>query len=442
MSQPGAGKGFVPINNFNGSAIADRNNPAYGSRKQHTTYGKHDRNAKSIGIQRHSGQQKYLERNPGHKPATSHGSSPSYSSPVKRRKTEHPNPVPESLHTVLEIDDSEEDEIQQLPAQHASTPRAQSILSSRSPHSTTSKRSGAGSKPASQPTSEFANTDSFLQPKRVKSSRRRGSKGPNDRRAAQDEVPFLSSGSLSQARSVTDEGFEESLTTTRSIFDGFEQGVHQNPSRHNQPQQAMERVTSKHFPTMRINESTAETENHATQAPRGGSQTTRNLRDYQPTGFKIGGDLVEGSDDELAQPTPDIMKARRKKSPSIHVQKGRGAPDLESLTGKCYRLDYARSYDLQAESKKLMLRQIKNDAKIFRLADEDPEGNVETIDEVNLSKINAVTSDNLARMRIMGPFKNGSRYWFDLKFEDRNEFREFLHTWVLPEAVQKHVYTE
>ena len=193
---------------------------------------------------------------------------------------------------------------------------------------------------------------------------------------------------------------------------------------------------------MRINELTAETENRAAEASRGGSQTTRNLRDYQPTSFELGGDPVEGSDDELAQPTDDIWKTRRRTLPSLPVQKGRGAPDFEGLTSKCYRLDYARSYDLQARSKKLMLRQTKNDPKTFRLTDEDPEGNVETIDEVNVGKINAATYDNLTRMRIMGPFKNGSRYWFDLKFVDRNEFREFLHTWVLPEVVQKHVYTE
>ncbi|KAF2629290.1 hypothetical protein BU25DRAFT_465433 [Macroventuria anomochaeta] len=435
MKKPAAGKGYQPINTLNSNAIADRNNPAFG-RKHTTTYGKHDRNTKLIGLQRDRGQQAFLERNPSHKSATSYSYSVPQASPLKRRKTEHPNV--KHPHTVQEIDDSEEDEIQEVipPASQASTPRARSIMSSRSPHSTASKQSGTGAKPASQPMSEFAQTNNLLNPKRAPSRRRKNVNATNkSRRGSQADVPFLGAGSLSQGQSanIADDDIKPPGTARKTILQSIEQGVKRNPSLI-ESQHSNERVTSKHFPTMRINESTAaETYDRITSGV-SESGLTRNLREYRPAESHIPelkGDPIEGSEDELAQ--PNTSKSRRKQSPSTTSQMKHSAAARKNTIDKCYQLEYARSYGFGPDWAQFSMEHTENPRK-FRISGLDLNGNSKVLKILDLASINRITSDNTHSMRITGPSVNGNMYWCDLKFPEFKDFIQFRDNYIIPEV--------
>lgn len=433
-SQPGAGKGVVPMNTLNATSIADRHNPAYGKR---TTYGKIDRNARSIGQERHSGQQAFLAQNPGHKTATSPSYSLSHGSPAKRRKTDHPTLARKSPNIVVDLDNSDDDKMQQVPARQTSTPGAQSVRSSKSPRSITSKISGNSSRPASQITSEFAKTDGLMQPKRAKPPRRQSSKGlsvhPGE---ARDDVPLYGAGSPPVAPFITDDGFQDRPTARRSILTDFEQGV----SRESLPSEARHTdgsVRSTHFSKMQIKESTVESEERAARAAEAGSRAMKNLREFQSANMEIEDDAIEGSEDELAPPSPNTSRTRGKKSSSKIPQTNKSAAvKRTSAAGQSYQLEYARSYEFDGTQTQLLLERTDNPKK-FKITGQDTSGKIKLLKVLDLASVTKITSDNTHNMRLTGSSVDGNIYWCDLTFTNFIDHQTFLQTYVHPEVAEK-----
>jgi hypothetical protein len=152
-------------------------------------------------------------------------------------------------------------------------------------------------------------------------------------------------------------------------------------------------------------------------------------------------DPISGSEDELAQKDSDTSKAGRRQSPSTTMLKD-DAREQSDATGTSYRLRYARSYNLNVSSKDLRLRQVEPGSKTYRVTTPDSEGNVQTLDIIDLGCVNRSDFDNLNRIRLLGPSKNGGRYWFDLQFAEDEKFRNFRDNFVLRECLQGLVHKE
>lgn len=446
ISQPGAGMGVQPINTLNSNAVADRINPA----RKHT-YSKSDRNAaKLFSREQFPARVEYRTLHPEHNSAA----APDYvvaGSPAKRRKTGNFNEAPVDT---IEVGDSDEDEIQPVapPARQTPTPRPPSSFSSHSPHSTTSRHSGISSKAASQPTSEFANTSNFLAPKRQRPRRKGANDQDESRGVSHAEVPFLGAGSQAQEHPIEihQDNFKSRHSARGLILQDLKQGW-KGSLVPNESQHTDGRVTSSHFKPdnskMRINESTRaeatarEYDRIAGDLARQ-SASGRNLRDFRPAEHASGvrGDPIEGSEDELAQMTPNTSKPRRRESPSKAVPKGDSRQQNDGA-GKCYRLRYARTYNLNVNFEDLQLRQDKTNPKNFRITTFDSERNVQTLETIDLRRVNRTDFDNVNRIRLLGPVTNGNRYWFDLQFADSHEFPNFRVTYVVPECLHNMVTT-
>lgn len=433
--QPGAGNSWKPVNSLNSNSIADRHNPAYGRNKP-TTYSKLNRNTKSIGTQRGRGQQGYLERNPEYSPSTSYNYSVSHASPLKRRKTEHT--TAERAHSVQEIEDSDGDEIQEVaPPARQATPGACSAMSSRSPRSATTRQAATGAKLGSQPTSEFANLDKFLNPKRNPRPRRPRSKGPGEhRRESRTESALLGAGSPSRETVyINDDDFETPRTARSLILQDFKQGV-KPKSTSNDQQHSRGRVTSSHFPVMRINESCADMDDGMVSQI---ASTSKDLRDYRPaqcSASDVGKDPIEDSEDELAQSAPNSARAGPKQSPSKILQTKRITAKRKTTTEKSYQLEYARSYDVEPDSLRLTLEPTEN-PKDFRIMGHDLNGKSKLLKMLKLASVNRIVSDDVRSMRLVGPVANGNKYWCDLTFANFLGFQHFRDTFVYPEVANK-----
>ena len=248
-------------------------------------------------------------------------------------------------------------------------------------------------------------------------------------------------GSSPQSYSIglTESGMKRSETSRRTIFESFEQGVHHHDFIRNESQQPDGSVTSMHFPSMRINESTVEAYGRIPKEKSGELRSTRNLRDYRPAdsrALESKGDPIQDSDDELALPAaPGASKPKYKKSPSKNGQRGRSAATRKGAAGQTFSLDFAQTYDLEATGPNLMLRQSPDNPRVFRITSSDVDGNIETIHTLDLTCVNKITSDNTHLMRLGGPTRNGGPYWFDLKFPESSEFIRFRTNYVEREIV-------
>jgi hypothetical protein len=441
-SQPGAGMGMQPINTLDRGTVASSTN----GRKQTTTYSKHDRNARSIGVQRHSGQEAWLERNPNHRVAVSPTRDASHARPAKRRKTENPNAP--RMDPVEIVDD--EDEVAARPRQTL-TPRPPSQFPSHSPHSTHSRHSDRSSKRATQPVSEFMNTSDLMTPKRSK-PRRKGANGHDDsRRGSHAEASFLGDGSQPHEQSI--EIYQDDMDPRNpprtSILQSLKQGGDRGPGSRDL-EQANGRVTSSHFrlknPKMAINESTkAETAARdydvRVEKLARSSGPGRNLRDFQPAEYasEVQDDPIEGSEDELSRPI--APKPNRQKSPTEHARVGKTAPKRSPTFGKSYVLSHARSYTIGPDCMNLTLGHTEN-PKEFRIDGQDSDGKVDVFRLLNLGSVTRVQSDNLRRMRLTGGLIDGNKYWCDLTFAKTRDFNEFRSQYVDPEVLSRSVVSK
>ncbi|KAH6638734.1 hypothetical protein C7974DRAFT_409748 [Boeremia exigua] len=414
--KPTSERAFHPINTLNDSTFAPRNNPVHTS-KHPKTYGKLGR---SIGEQRHGGQQAYLERNPSH---LVHGAS--HTSPAKRRKTEH---APAAPVVTVEIEDSDDE--RQQPAQAASTPRPGSAISrSRSPHSTDSRQARPGLRPPSESVSEFTSTQKLFTPfrRRIKSHVSDESQNGNGA-----NVPTTSVGKLSRGQSVVSINDEEGQTTTRPR----ERRESYQSANHVQSQRPTEGTTSRHFPAnkMRINESTAETrDREAVGLLSAGIRSHKNLREHRPAErhvLEMKGDPIEGSEDELAE--PNTTKSGRRQSSSKNPQHAKAISQRKGATGKHYRLNYIRTYDSVTEGIELSL-QFSDRPKIFEIRRADVDGDQTILDELDVNSVNKAITDNVQRVRLTGPANPSHAYYYDLGFEHAHELERFRDEIILPE---------
>jgi|SRR5690242_4246718 len=376
---------------------------------------------KLIGKQRHGGQQEYARRCGTH----------SQASPAKRIKTDHfvAEPVP-----TVEIEDSG-DEIQQGPAGRfrASTPRARSTVSSRSPHSTASKQSGIGSKVGAVPMSEFVTTSSILIPKRTNPRHKNGNTKDKNQKSFNVDVPSLSAGSLSQGQPLEPVSDDVQLLGQSGLGD-FEQGVTQRTNGRHQPQYPAGKVTSRHFPPgkMRIDESTAEEHDRTASGKSFESLLKKNLREFRPVeshSSGIRGDLIEESEDELAQ--PDTSGLQHKHSPFKGTREGKTSPRQKGAAGKRYELSYVRTHKSTPDSLGLVMR--PNDSRLsFRISGTDADGKEHTLHNLDLNSVNRALADDTHRMRLTGTMSHGNQYWYDLGFKHTDQFIHFREDVVFP----------
>ncbi|KAF3035996.1 hypothetical protein E8E11_001142 [Didymella keratinophila] len=435
---PDAGKGVQPMNTLNGPLVFGTN-PAHGKNR---TYAKAERNAAKLSGREvlFPGSEQYRQQRLGQRTANLSGHGVVHTSSTKRRKTENPNATAASP---VEIPD-DDDEVVPSP-QRASTPQTRSILSLESPRSSISKHSGTEPKPASQPTSEFKNTEWILDPRRNTRSRPRrpGSKGAGERRKGSPAVvPFIGAGSQpeEQAFAIYDDYDPTPQAPRSAILQGHEQGVDSKPSQ--TKAQRSTGLKSRHFKNnskMNVNESiageSAKDDNHRTAAAQAGSRgSSKNLRDFRHADHED--DPISGSEDDLA----DTSKARPRQSLSTTMLRA-DARQQNDTTGTSYRLRYARSYNLNVSSRDLRLRQVEPGLKTYRVTTLDGEGNVQTLDSIDLGRVNRSDFDNFNRIRLLGPSKDGGRYWFDLQFAEDERFRNFRDNHVLRECLQGLVHT-
>lgn len=438
-SQPGSANAFKPINTIAG---VQGTNPNHGKGR---TYGKIDRNAARISEREalFPGSQSYRRQQLAQKTGNVSEYGVVQTSPAKRRKTENPNTTASSP---VEILDDEDEEV--WSARRTSTPQARSIVSSGSPRSTISKHSATGPKTASQATSEFANTDELLDSRRHRPRPRRPrSKGPSEhRKMSPAGVPFLGAGTQPQGQAfVIHDDSESSPKTARSlILQEYKQGV-----THEQAPK-MQRSTglkSNHFGNgskMCVDESTAKESVEEQHSRSITERTGSNGLSYYLRNFRHAehvDDPISSSGDEIAPTNLDTSKAGRGQSLAAARRKI-DTLQQSDVTGISYGLRYARSYNLNVSSKDLRLRQVTPHSKTFRITTLDSEGNVQTLDSVDLSRVNRSEFDNLNRIRLLGSNTNGNRYWFDLQFAEDAKFRNFRDNLVAPECLQSLVYTK
>ncbi|KAJ4373614.1 hypothetical protein N0V86_007757 [Didymella sp. IMI 355093] len=442
MKKPGAGMGVQPINTLNRGTGASSTN----GRKQTTTYSKHDRKARSIGVQRHSGQEAWLERNSNHRVAISPTRDASHARPPKRRKTENPNAP--RMDPVEIVDDEDEAAAR---SRQTLTPRPPSQFSSHSPYSTNSRHSDISSKRATQPVSEFMNTSGLMAPKRSK-PRRKGANGHDvSCGGSPAEASFLGAGSQPHEQSI--EIYQEDMdprdSPRTSTLQSLKQGGDRVPVSRDLGQ-ANGRVTSSYFksknPKMAINES-IKTETAArdydmrAEKLARSSGPGRNLRDFQPAEYasEVQDDLIEGSEDELSRPS--APESKDQKSPTEHAQVRKTAPKRLPTFGKSYVLSYARSYNIGPDCVNLTLGHTEN-PKEFRIGGQDSGGKVNVFEILDLGSVTKVQSDNLRSMRLTGGIIKGNKYWCDLTFAKTRDFKEFRSQYVDPEVLSQSVATQ
>lgn len=432
-SQPGSANAYKPINTIAG---VQGTNPNHGKGR---TYGKIDRNAARISEREalFPGSQSYRQQQLARKTGNVSEYGVVHSSPAKRRKTENPNATASSP---VEIPDDEDEEV--WSARRTSTPQACSIMSSGSPRSTISKHSATGPKTASQATSEFANTDELLDPRRHRPRPRRlRSKGPSEHRKTPPAgVPFLGAGTQPQEQHFSiHEDSESPPKTARSfILNEHEQGVNQRPSR-NKAQRSTG-VTSNHFAPdklqTRINEST-EAEATASEQHNGVAGDLRHHRYAEQVTEDLNDPIQDHSEDELARVALNTSKSQRRKSPTKTGKRGNDARQQKELVGRTYRLRYFQTYGSANDKTGLILRHTET-PNILRITGMDVEGNIKTLHHLNLHSVVKAEADNTHRMRLTGSKSQGKTYWFDLHFENNQEFIAFRKLVFdrLPQSVQ------
>ncbi|KAF3000073.1 hypothetical protein E8E13_001774 [Curvularia kusanoi] len=416
MAKPGAGSAFKPTNTLD--VMAGQINPSYG-RTSKTTYGKRDRPPTAISQQRHGGQQAFLEKNPQYRPT----------SPAKRRKMG--GNYKKTIPTVELVDSDDEHGPGGGPrAEQVPTSRARSAIASRSPQgSTASKHSGTAGTPASQPTSEFRNTDQLMNPRRPRSRRSRVDLKLDD----QSEILFDDStvpagspphGILNMVSSNNSQEHQGTAETPK-------RSVHRSPPKAGRLRQSADGQTSKHFPPsqMRINESTAEENDRMARQTAVKSRADASLSTSKPaiSDRSRDTDHFEGSEDELAK--PNTSKMRDKRLPKEHKQSKISTAWQNAQPGD-YLLNSFRTYD--SGHQKSLLRPTDNPA-MFRVMIRDINDNQQTRHMLNLKSVNRALTDDECRIRLTGPLKSdGSRYWFDLAFEDAAAFRHFRDEYAFP----------
>lgn len=184
-----------------------------------------------------------------------------------------------------------------------------------------------------------------------------------------------------------------------------------------------DRVTSHHFDSnkMRINESTAQGDfDRIINGRPARPSSSKNLRDFRPAGCvpsEVKGDPIEPSEDELT--SSNTSKPRR--GPTIPKNKQQG----RDVIGREYKLSHARTYDTEPGSTDLWLSQTENSDRHFSIRGTDINGKKKILHQLNFNSINQVQTDNVQCMRLLGAKKNGAQYWYDLAFEDVEDFEHF-----------------
>ncbi|KAJ4339580.1 hypothetical protein N0V95_007744 [Ascochyta clinopodiicola] len=206
----------------------------------------------------------------------------------------------------------------------------------------------------------------------------------------------------------------ESLVPTRLAAAGTtERDVHHNSTGHALSQQNSERVTSQHFALnkMRINESTAQLHDHNSSNASGEPYSMKNLRDYRAAGegeVEVRSNPIESSEDELAQPLPNQSSTPRSLNMYRPGKGGKAAVARQGTVSNSYQLDYARTYNLDSGCEQLIMEPTAN-PKNFRIARRNPNGDLKTLQMLNLASVNKVWSDDTHMMRLEGPLKNDDR---------------------------------
>ena len=436
-SQPGAGKGFLPMNTLNGFNNAPRPTKP-------TVYGKSSRHYDPrISQARGTGEVAYLGRSHANSPTTpardvsSRQERPyrSGASHSKRRKTGHPSPQ-------AIIDFTEDDEVQEVPLSHSlATPAVHEYEVPRSSHSSRSRHSAesgptlSGRQPKVQAMSQFKFIDNITKGSRGRRKQQTsGSKSPFGRSVSGSATPNTQ-GTPIQIHD--DEPVASFRPTGNPIFDGFEQGVSDRVSKESNGHNKRAVTTSHHFPNARINESTADAKEQTATARRANGPGG-NLRNFKPAQK----DMHEAdpiSDDELAMEMPKkkTTATKRQASPSKTSQAANSSAKRKVKAGKTshsWPLIFARSHDFEshcpvsreadAPSLKLESGDESNTWRVVEYDAPNPSGTIKAL--ITPKDVIKVQADDEGRMRLEGSRQqDGNHPIFDLDFYSPRNFREF-----------------
>lgn len=222
----------------------------------------------------------------------------------------------------------------------------------------------------------------------------------------------------------------EKRSSRSQILQNHEQGVRDESL--DKERQIFTGLTSRYFPPskphMRINESTKA----ESTAKEDDNRVTGKLRHFRHAeqASEVRNDPILSSGDESSQ--ADAQEPTTRKSPTKGVTVRDATSKRRSTVGGPYQLEYARSYEFGPEWGCLTLERSGN--KIFRIDGHDSDGKVTLLKMLDLGSVNRVESDNVRSMRLLGPIKDGNRYWCDLRFTKLIDFNQFRTRFVDPEV--------
>ncbi|KAF2646849.1 hypothetical protein P280DRAFT_20148 [Massarina eburnea CBS 473.64] len=194
-------------------------------------------------------------------------------------------------------------------------------------------------------------------------------------------------------------------------------------------QQAAEKVTSPHFPTVtpKINLSTGEVRMKTEQARRKPADAS-NLRDQ----FSRNLDVIESSDDELAPKR--TTKTKQLKQPAAMATSSISRREMPS---EGWPLKYARCHDFE-ESTLISLR--RGAERVWRVVATHEDGTKHTIHELHLRRITSAVADDKSRIRISGSqASEDCQYLLDLQFANTSDFRRFRNDEIAPATTASKV---
>ena len=446
MTQPAQSMAFKPYNTM------DRPRPTLGGHVPAVYGRKNVRTQHAMGNRRGRGEQSFLARKAERETTTPtrsrkdvYRSGGSQSS--KRRKTEH---VPND--EVIDVEAIEDDDMHMYSGGHDAS--SQNFSVSACPllsHSAGSGNAPAMNQSGSQPQSEFNNTETLTNPRRVKPRSQSKTRSNNRAQVAStwphNDSPSASGSSTPDQRNtpiVIDE--DDRPTARRMILDEINQRESTvatidmtTPKRHR------EIVTSQHF-QMDINETTAQT-----TTARQANKRAQNRQTADP------GPSHDGfSSDELSRGTPkhrSIVRKQNRSAPMSAQPANSGAKRTANSksASKGWPLGHVRTYSYHRSiteqefdtGQPVLIMRPHSGKNAWRILEYNDTTDIyDTILTLSPTDIIKATADDVGHIRLEGPRQHdGNCLIMDVTFLNMEHFEEFcgrpVHLLIYPKTLQR-----
>lgn len=203
-------------------------------------------------------------------------------------------------------------------------------------------------------------------------------------------------------------------------------------------------IRSKHFPLQKNGSSRI---NHSTQPHQGAEGTSEranalqsdNLRDkfhrIDPDYDPIEDDELAGEDRSHRASARGSRSSKRPEHANVVTRKKHNVDGAQ----QGWPLVWARSYDMDERGEDLLLRR-EGESVRFSIERLSGLGRSTSGGLLDLNKVNSAFTDDISRIRLKGALSKGEQYWYDLEFQNTDDFKIFCDRYVKPVCLPSKVF--